>query len=515
MPRLPHRWQYRSAALLAGWWLAVGPAAATAADDGLGRALARISGARMALDVARLSGPDFNGRQTGTADDWRAARFVARQWAALGLQPAGFEPLPDEPAVSSTPPASLTSPGGAWAQTEPVLTTRLEPECRVELALGGERVALQIGTEYLPILDSPAVGATAPVVFVGYGIADPARGLDEYEGLDVRNRVVLFLRGKPEWYPAPITHADKERAARERGAVAFLTATGPLLSAYEARRGVTGQPAAFYGGAPEGERPLPGAWISTALAERLLAAQGLSLRAAQERIASARRPQSVALTALVSLRWAAVQEPGRLVNVLALLPGRDPAKQRETVVLGAHRDHFGRQAGLLFPGADDNASGTAVLLEVARALTEAGLKPRRPILFISFSGEEQGLLGSRAYVRHPSRPLASTLGMVNVDHAGAGNGRLTVGVTQVPKETAAEAGRRAGSADRLDLYGFFPGGDHVPFKEAGVPTATVVTGGPHPHFHQPTDTADLVNPDLLASVARYVLALVWSLADAP
>ena len=187
----------------------------------------------------------------------------------------------------------------------------------------------------------------------------------------------------------------------------------------------------------------------------------------------------------------------------------------EAIVVGAHRDHFGKQGGLLFAGADDNASGTAVLLEVARVLHAIPAKPKRSIVLISFSGEEQGLLGSKFYISQPAVSLRSTLAMINVDHAAIGNGRLTIGVTGMEKTAAQQAGQTAGLADRLDVFGFFPGGDHVPFKEAGIPTVTVVSGGVHPHFHQPTDTADTVNPDILAAAARYVLAMLWQLADAP
>jgi len=105
--------------------------------------------------------------------------------------------------------------------------------------------------------------------------------------------------------------------------------------------------------------------------------------------------------------------------------------------------------------------------------------------------------------------------MINIDHAGVGNGRITVGVTGLEKNVALEAGQTAGCTDKLDVFGFFPGGDHVPFKEAGVPTITVVSGGVHPHFHQPTDTADTINPEILQTVARYVLGLTWQLANAP
>ena len=194
--------------------------------------------------------------------------------------------------------------------------------------------------------------------------------------------------------------------------------------------------------------------------------------------------------------------------MLARLPGTGP----ETVVIGAHRDHFGNTAGLVFPGADDNASGTAVILEVGRVLAQIGWRPTRSLLFISFSGEEKDLLGSRLYIARPAVPLTTTTAMINVDHAGVGNGRLTVGITGSEKSLALEAGQSAGLGDKLDLFGFFPGGDHVPFKEAGIPTVTVVSGGIHPHFHLPTDTVETINPEILRSIARYVLALAWRVA---
>jgi Zn-dependent M28 family amino/carboxypeptidase len=105
--------------------------------------------------------------------------------------------------------------------------------------------------------------------------------------------------------------------------------------------------------------------------------------------------------------------------------------------------------------------------------------------------------------------------MINIDHAGIGNGRLTVGVTGLDKRIAQDAGQTAGLVEKLDVFGFFPGGDHVPFKEAGVPTITVVSGGVHPHYHQTTDTADTINPEVLSTVARYVLTLAWQLASSP
>lgn len=465
------------------------------------RGLEEISPERMLADIKELSGPAFNGRQTGTDDDQKSAAFVADRFSALRLHRS-----------TASPPENRTNPlpQQEWKQTLSVIAKTIQPDPFVQIA---DHPQLHIGPDFLPILDSPSADIHATIVFVGYGISDPSQGIDDYAGLDVRNKVVLFLRGKPEPYKGTVTQADKVRTAKENGAVAYLTATGPVLSPYELRRGVTGTPTAIYDNSP----PLPGAWVSTAVAEsivtRATAGKG-RLRDIQEELMRTNTSRSFATEVTARLAWTTLSSPGTLFNIASLIRGYSPRVQ-ETVIIGAHRDHFGLQGGRLFAGADDNASGTAVMLEVARILASAPAAPKRSILFISFSGEEQGLLGSRHYVSQPIAPLTSTVGMINIDHAGVGNGRLTVGVTGFEKSVASESGQTAGLSDKLDLYGFFPGGDHVPFKEAGIPTVTVVSGGVHPHFHQPTDTADTIDPEIVKSVARYVLALAWQLANAP
>lgn len=463
----------------------------------LASALQRISTTNLIADVSRLSGSDFRGRLTGTTEDLQSAQFVATRLSSLGLQPPASEP--------------------AWMMTTGVPVTHIAHNPTPELNRQSPQSLqpIQIGLDYLPILDSPSINVTAPLVFVGYGISDSTHGFNEYAGVNVRNRIVVFLRGKPESYAHPITHADKVRTARQNGAAAFLTFTGPVMSPYEARRGMSHTPLAFYNQIGP-DPPFPGAWIHTDLAEQLLSAalsrMGRSLQQVQQQLQTL-TPQSFETDTLVHLKWDSVQENGALHNVVGLLQGSDPSLAEETVIIGAHRDHFGRQAGLVFPGADDNASGTAIMLEVARIFSESGLTPKRSLLFISFSGEEQGLLGSRLYVGKPTRPLEKTVAMINIDHAGVGNGRLTVGVTGVDKSQAAAAGERAGVGDTVDLFGFFPGGDHVPFKEAGVPTITIVSGGPHPHFHQPSDRSHTVRPDVLQLTVKYVVSLVWQLAN--
>jgi len=502
--------------LLAIWLalsLAPPPSLAQAADaqTALSRALHQISGEQMLIDVTELS-TKFDGRQAGTEDDLRSAQWMITKFRQADLAAPVVRGFPPIPSFSQGRGGSSL---GVMASMIP--TSIIEPPALLKISAGGDAVSRQLGTEYLPILDSPAANVQGSIVFVGYGLVDPAHQIDDYAGVDVKNSIVLFLRGKPDYYPPQVSHADKVRIAREKGAIGYLTATGPVLSPYEARRGVTGSPSAFYGLTGDAVS-LPGAWISTGLAEELLAgptaSQPGTLRARQEQLNKAPTPQAIRTDRFGALSWNATPVEGPLINVLGLIQGVDPHTGQEAVIVGAHRDHFGTQAGLPFPGADDNASGTAVMLEAARALSRMP-RPKRSILFISFSGEERGLLGSRLYVGRPVVPLNHTKAMINIDHAGIGDGRLTVGVTGLDKQIAQEAGLQAGLADRLDLFGFFPGGDHVPFKEAGVPTVTVVSGGVHPHFHQPTDRADTINPEILQSAARYVVTLAWQLANTP
>jgi len=474
------------------------------------RTLDSLSNERMLADVTTLSSPAFNGRQAGSGDDLRSAQWFARELTSVGVT---LPLIYNSPLIFPFPTTRKSVPLGIMASMVPTPLIRPDPVLRTGTA--ATFVTAQFGKDYLPVFDSPSANIQGQIVFVGYGIVDPTQGVNDYAGIDTNNCIVLFLRGKPDYYQGSVSHADKVRFARDRGAWAYLTATGPILNPYEVRRGVTGKPSAFYGQLPA-DMALPGAWVSTNLAENLLAGGSDEsnpdrLRTLQEQLNKSSSARSHQTNRYASLHWETAIPDGLLTNVVGLIPGTGP----DAIVIGAHRDHFGRPAGLWFPGADDNASGTAVILEVARVLGKTGLHPRRTILFVSFSGEERDLLGSRLYTSRPVVPLGSTKAMINIDHAGIGNGRLTIGVTGLEKNVALEAGQTAGLTDKLDVYGFFPGGDHVPFKEAGVPTITVVSGGIHPHFHQPTDSADTINPAILQTMARYVLTLTWQLANTP
>jgi hypothetical protein len=211
---------------------------------------------------------------------------------------------------------------------------------------------------------------------------------------------------------------------------------------------------------------------------------------------------------------------GYTLNVLGAVAGRDPAHERERVVVGAHYDHLGRRNGQIYPGADDNASGTAVLLALAEAvgqLAASGTVPRRSIVFAAFSAEEQGLVGSRRYVDSIVSSSRLPLCMVNADMVGhlANRSLYLFGVangsalgtrlsticrrhTAVPPQLVSSAGG---------------GSDHVPFAAAGVPVVFLHTGL-HPRYHTPQDTADTLDYPGLTAMARITLELVWYLAAA-
>jgi Zn-dependent M28 family amino/carboxypeptidase len=206
------------------------------------------------------------------------------------------------------------------------------------------------------------------------------------------------------------------------------------------------------------------------------------------------------------------------VNVAALLPGSDPALEGEIVVLSAHEDHLGMKDGQLHPGADDNASGTAVLMEAARLLK--GAKPRRSILFLSVSGEELGLFGSRAFVASPPVPLKDIVADLNTDMVGR-NGVDAISVTPARIEGATGTLTRDARAIAADLGltltdeadDYWKRSDHYTFAKAGIP-ALFIFGGMEPDYHQPTDTPDKVEGAKLEHVAELLRRLALRVADA-
>lgn len=205
----------------------------------------------------------------------------------------------------------------------------------------------------------------------------------------------------------------------------------------------------------------------------------------------------------------------RLANVAARVPGRDPALSEETIVLGAHYDHLGRRGETIFPGADDNASGCAALLEIARSLARD--PPRRSVLIVFFDGEEIGLLGSRRFVREPPLPRERIVCMVNLDMLSRGDPR-EVRVCGMPTSALfAPIVRSAAAAHGLRVFDdheleWRDASDHAPFGDARIPFLYFGVLD-HPDYHRPTDTAERIDTAKLRRVASLVLHVVRRLAE--
>lgn len=429
----------------------------------------RISGARALETVKRLASDEFEGRKSGLASGRRAEEWMAERCREAGLQPWNGSTFFHEFK------ASVTEEGG-------------RPVCAI---VDGEPTAYL--KDFVTLIYSGKGKVEAEVVFAGYGIHAPDKGRDDYAGLDVKGKIVLAVRGKPQG-----SRFDEERyigykssTAFDRGAAGFLLCEGD--------KAVPGTIQEKYHRAD-----LPAVWISGAMADTLFRRAGKPGLAAQKGALEAGKAASFPLGVKVRL-----EIEGRLLrdrpmrNVVGLWHGT--GETDEYVVLGAHLDHVGKgPTGTVFNGADDNASGSSMLLEIARAVCAKGQRFRRHLVFVWFAAEEQGLTGSRAFVKKPPIPLEKIAVMINTDMVGQGKPVLAVGGAEAyPRD----AGFLRGFAlDGFETKAFraASNSDHYPFQASGVPAFFVHTQGPHPNYHQPGDDWQNIDPALLETAGRFV-----------
>lgn len=460
--------------------------AAHAKPSSTDRAAARVTAQGAFTTVERLASPEYAGRLTGTAGFESAAHWVADQCRRAGLKTADglngyLQPFP-------------ISFGGLDSATFEVLPADGK----------GAPEAQDFFKGYVPMLQSASGDVTAEVVFAGYGITASDLGRDDYAGLKAEGKVVMVLRGEPkdgrDW-KAYDTTAAREASAKAHGAVAFLMVDHPVLSA-------SGNPV-------EG---LPTAMVSEDLANQILSAQNLKV----EEIRKVIEKGGTASFATGRKVHFAVKAGPRLAregfNVVALLPGRDRKLDGEYVVVGAHLDHVGAWPAL-FPGADDNASGSA-LLEVARALAKMKDRPRRTVAFVWFGGEEMGLLGAKQFAEHSPEGLSRCLAVFNLDMVGAGTGAYVAGGKNFPEVFKALEEARDRYEPEIKLMAGDSSGearaDHGPFQAAGVHAVSLFgSGGSHHGYHTPDDTVFFITPKTMEAIGRIVLAAAWNIADAP
>ncbi len=464
-------------------------------------------------EVRILSAPVMEGRAAGTPGAERAAGHIAEAFRRAGLRPGGDE--------------------GTYFQRFPILTgIRLGPDNSLAVHLPGSTPrAFVVGTDFTPFSFSEEGRVEGSVVFAGYGITAPEIGYDDYAGLDVRGKIVLLLAHEPRErdQAGPFRRPEAYRYtearykiinAREQGAAAVVLVTDPLAHA--------GEPETLIGirGVPSRSSGIVAVHARRAVAEALLASAGRDLAGLQGEIDAALAPRSLALPgARAAIRVSLIREHGSTANVVGILPGTDSVLRDQAIVIGAHYDHLGfggehslapAQVGTVHPGADDNASGTAGLIALARAFAAAG-GGRRTLVFAAFGGEEIGLLGSAHYVRHPPIPLDRTVAMLNFDMIGRlQNGRLYLSGAQTGEGLEALV-RAANAGVGLDLVlrgdGYDPS-DHTSFLARDRPVLFFFTGT-HADYHRPSDTADKINAAGLRQVLLVARGVMDTLADQP
>jgi len=491
---------------------------------------------RLRADIRFLSSDLLEGRAPGTRGDRLAREHVAARFEALGLQPAV---------------------GTAFEQpVELVGVTSHVPEL-LRVTRGGEAVPLRLREDYVAWSGSqePEVRVEdAEIVFVGYGIVAPEYGWDDYKGVDLRGKVLLFMNNDPERDPS--LFAGKRRLyygrwdykfqmAAERGArAAILIHTTPsagyrwsvVLSSWSGEQ--LGLPAT---GEPE---LAVKAWATEDACRRIARLAGQDLDALRES-AERRdfRPVPLGVRLGLALRNEVVRRTS--ANVIGRLPGSDPSLAREAVIYTAHHDHYGVKAQasgepVVYNGALDNASGVATMLAVAEAFATLAERPRRSILFASVTAEEQGLLGSQYLARHLPLAAGRVAANVNVDGANIWGRTRDVPLIGLGKSSlddwvralAEMQGRRVVPETFPDKGAYYRS-DHLSFARLGVPAAyldagTEVVGRPpgwgreqqqaweDAHYHQPSDdlTPDW-NLEGAVEDARLLFLLGVKVANAP
>ena len=473
--------------------------------DALEQALARIQPHVIDAHLRYLAHELLEGRAPGTRGGTLAMEYIRAQMRRIGLQPAGGSHLQEVPMVGLTPHPRLAfdTAGGA-----------------VEPAYEDEYV-LEAG------VPEPRVQVEAPLVFAGYGITAPEFDWDDFKDADLRGAVLLvrvndpgteetpdFFGGRALTYYGRWTYKLEE--ASRRGAAGALLIHTDESAGYGWNVVRTSNTGEQYGLAGPPEFPLRvRGWLSASAVRGLLARAGHDFDALAATAESRGfRPLDTGIRVRTEVR--SEVEPVRTANVVGLLPGSDPARAAEPVVLTSHYDHLGVRQGpagerRIHAGAYDNASGVALLLAVAEAAALLPVRPPRPLLFLATTAEESGLLGAEWYARHPLFPLETTAAALNVDGANLqgrtrdltpiGADRSTLGAVV---RAAAGAEGMATAPEPHPEQGTFYRQDHFPLARAGVPALALdhgltFEGRPEGwgeawwedfvsnHYHQPSD----------------------------
>jgi hypothetical protein len=475
--------------------------------------------AALKAHVVFLASDAMRGRDTGSPELAIAEQYVVAQFGAAGLAPGGDQ--------------------GGWLQHVPLVSFRAADHGSLSLTRGKGVQAMDWGADYITRSNphDETVSLSAPVVFAGYGIVDREAGVDDYRGLDVKGKIVAVIRDAPHNLNSEVrahfSQPDEQaKIAAAHGAVGVILLEGTTRHGFAPFAGsvrnwkASAMTWAEADGKGHAESPAPVfMYLSMDGAGKLFAgskiswADTLALDKAGKKFRTG--PLGVTATGVAHSTLSPVSGN----NVIGLLEGSDPALKSQYVILSAHLDHVGvgapdARGDTIYNGAMDNAVGTASMIEVARRFQASGTRPRRSILFIAVTAEEQGLVGSDYYAAHPSVPAASIAADVNLDmpiltykfEDLVVYGADRTGIGPVVAKVAGEAGVVL-TPDPTPEEASFVRSDHYSFVRAGIPAVSLEPGPKGPgkaaiadflenHYHQPSD--EVTQPILWDQGLRFV-----------
>lgn len=444
--------------------------------------------AQHALELAQKLGSDeFEGRRSGFPGGTLAEKFVADYCKELGLEPAGTE---------------------GYFQDVPMLVT--EEQAATFSISGGElgKITFTQGLDFALNTHSGSGYFTAKIALAGFGIVAPEKGRDDYADLDVQGKVVVIVRGEPKSaysFEQENTRTHTLKMAKERGAAAVLW--------YSDAMPVNG--AAIAEEVYSSDVPL--LQIGDRTLQIILENSGYSIATYKDGLKTKPIPLDTKKTASLNVKVARKSgKHGR--NVVAMVVGNDPVLKNELIIVGAHLDHCGTNAtGIIYNGAGDNASGSGLIAELATSI-KLGLPLKRTVVFIWFTGEEDGLLGSKYFAEHPTLPFGNIVAMLNFDMVGQGDGGATIvgleqlgivgsafadSLKQLDKGPKVRASRGSGSSD------------FAPFLESGAPGIAFWSSGDHPFYHHFADDGQWLNVESFRTVGTNAESLIRFLATQP
>jgi hypothetical protein len=547
-----------------------------------------ITARDMMAMMAFLSSDNLEGREVGTRGYDTAAEYAQSLFSLWGLLPGGDMPKPPPSAMRQLgPERPAAKPERSYLQTFE-MKEAVESSASAQLLISGRNgvqrsVPFTQGVDF--ILNSPApLDVTAPLVFAGYGISEKSIGYDDLAGIDVRDSIVLILSEAPgkeddaspfqkkemkeKYFPAAPGRMGGPDAAKttelmKRGALGVLLVRNSLAEGGDIHRDIVNQQQVSDEKAilPDSRKKLQliggkrQPWegrnivrISREMADAILATAGETVDSLQRKIAAKYRPASRKLPgASLHLSNQVRFQLLRSANVIGYIEGSDPQLKNQAVVIAGHLDHLGRRGDYIYNGAEDNASGACGVLAMARALTMNPEKPKRSVVFCLWTGEEEGLLGSRWYVEHPLFSMDNTVANFNLDMIATtwsepGLRRMmrmlnAKGGEELLKKIKPEnflslshsfaaadlkyalmqANRHIGfdilyreSPQTLDRM--MGGSDHAAFAMAGRPWVFFFTGMSDA-YHTPADSMEKFSGATMEKVSRLVFLASFLLAD--